>query len=433
LVSQVLASRRTLRAALVILVLSLAATSSAVARPLVGVQGVSAYESDAKAAKDLDIAKKAHFGAIRVQAFWAGLQPSGPDAYDNAQLAALDKVVDGAAQRGLKVILFADGTPCWASSAPAAVKAGCRGETKSSVYRYGPSDPQTFVALSTFLVQRYGAKLAAYEVWNEPDQANENYWAGPNKVARYVALAKAVYGPLKAVAPQLPVLAGSFVGANGKWLQAMYDAGIKGSYDGLAVHFYDLPLDALKTTRAVQRRNGDAKPQWMTEFGWSSCYRKGGPAYQLEHACLTTSGQARAVADTLRAIAKTSWVKAAVLYTLRDETSAYRFGLVDAKGKAKPLLKTLTALLKRPLSGALPKPRVHLSTRKGRLVATGTGSIAGAYRLVVSGGGVKYAATLRVDRFGRFRVVLPSVVPRTGVSATFRSTWSSSRVARAHR
>lgn len=416
-----------------ILVLSLAATSSAVARPLVGIQGISAYESDAKLAKDLDTAKKAHFGAVRVQAFWAGLQPTGPGSYDAAGLAALDKLVDGAAQRNLKVILFADGTPCWASAAPADVKAGCKGSTKAAVYRYGPSDPKTFVALSTFLVQRYGAKLAAYEVWNEPDQANENYWAGPNKVARYVALTKAVYGPLKAVAPTLPVLTGSFVGANGKWLQAMYDAGVKGYYDGLAVHFYDLPLDALKTTRAVQRRNGDTKPQWLTEFGWSSCYRKGGPAILLEHACLTTSSQARAVADTLRAVSKTSWVKAAILYTLRDESSAYRFGLLDAKGKAKPLLKTLSKLLKRPLSSAIPKPTLHLSVKRGRLVASGSASIADLYRMQVVGGGVKYSATIRADRFGRYRVVLPSVVPRSGVTATFRSTWSSVRSARAHR
>lgn len=416
-----------------VLVLSLAAASSAVARPLVGVQGISATESDAQAVKDLDTADKAHFGAVRVQAFWAALQPSGPDAYDTVALAALDRVVDGAAQRGLKVVLFADGTPCWASGAPADVKDGCRGQTRAAVYRYGPSDPRTFVALSTFLVQRYGSKLAAYEIWNEPDQANENYWAGSNKVKRYVALTKAVYGPLKAIAPKLPVLTGSFVGSNGKWLQAMYDAGVKGHYDGLAVHFYDLPLYALKTTRAVQRRNHDTKPQWLTEFGWSSCYRKGGPAYLLEHACLTTSGQARAVADTLRAVSRTSWVKAAILYTLRDESTAYRFGLLDARGKSKPLLRTLTKLLRRPLKSALPKPKLRLSVRKGRLVASGSASITDLYRLQVLGGGVKYSATIRADRRGRFRVTLPSVMPHTGVKATVRSTWSSVRSARAHR
>jgi len=430
---QVSASRRTLRVALVILVLSVAATSPAAARPLVGVQGISAFESDAQAASDLDTAKKAHLGAVRIQAFWAGLQPANADSYDSAQLTALDKVVDGAAQRGLKVILFADGTPCWASAAPANIKGGCTGATKPAVYRYGPSDPQTFVALSTFLVGRYGAKLAAYEIWNEPDQANENYWAGSNKVARYVALTKAVYGPLKALAPKLPVLTGSFVGGNGKWLQAMYNAGVKGHYDGLAVHFYELPLDSLRTTREVQRKNGDAKPQWLTELGWSSCYRKGGPAYRQEHQCLTTATQARATADTLRAVSRTSWVKAAVLYTMRDENADYRFGLLDAKGNAKPLLATLATLLKRPLSGALPKPTIHLSVSKNRLVAAGSASLASTYRLQVVGNGLKYVATLRANRLGKYRVVLPSVMPREGVRATFRSTWSSSRTARAHR
>ena len=35
---------------------------------------------------------------------------------------------------------------------------------------------------------------------------------------------------------------------------ALYAAGIKGSYDALSVHFYDLPLYALRVTRDVQRR-----------------------------------------------------------------------------------------------------------------------------------------------------------------------------------
>jgi hypothetical protein len=422
-----------LRAALlVVLALSLSIPALAGARPLVGVQGISASENDAKSAKDLDTAKKAHLGAVRVQAFWAALQPTGPGSYDSGQLAQLDRIVDGAALRGLKVVLFADGTPCWASSTPADVKGKCNGSTGSAVYRYGPSDPQTFVALSTFLVQRYGAKLAAYEIWNEPDQANENYWAGPNKVARYVALTKAVYRPLKAVAPKLPVLAGSFVGSNGKWLQALYKAGIKGYYDGLAVHFYDLPLASLRVTREVQRKYHDTKPQWLTEFGWSSCYRRGGPSIVLEHACLTQKGQVQAVRDTLHAISRTSWVKSAILYTMRDESSAYRFGLVDAQGRAKPLLSALRTLLSRPLAGRLPTPKLRLSVRKGRLVASGSGSIADLYELKVSGGQLRYSATLRTDRFGAFRLVLPAAMGRTGVSATFRSTWSH-RTVRAHR
>jgi hypothetical protein len=136
--------------------------------------------------------------------------------------------------------------------------------------------------------------LAAFEIWNEPDQINEQYWAGPNKIANYVALTKAVYPAIKRVAPQVPVLAGSFVGGNGKWLQALYAAGIKGYYDALSVHFYDLTLSALSTTRAVQKANGDSKPLWLAEFGFTSCYTKGGPAFRLDHACNT--------GDTARAL-----------------------------------------------------------------------------------------------------------------------------------
>ncbi|WP_027005728.1 cellulase family glycosylhydrolase [Conexibacter woesei] len=417
-----------MHAALALLVfLLLSSTASASAKTLVGIQGIG----PAHLSSDIVTAKRAHLGAIRVQAFWAAIEPDGAGSYDQGELSQLDQTVDRAARSGLKVILFADGTPCWASSAPR--KGNCSGSTSSAVYRYPPSDPQTFAAFSKFLVQRYGAKLGAYEVWNEPDHSNELYWAGPDKVAKYVALDKAVYPAVKQVAPKLPVLAGSFVGSNGAWLQAMYTVGIKGFYDGLAVHFYDVPLYALKNTRTIQQHNGDSKPLWLTEFGWSSCYRRGGPSVLLEHACLTTTGQRNATTDVIKAVSRTSWVKAAVVYTMRDESTAYRFGLLDSRGKAKPLLTGLTKLLAKPVRSSLPAPHIRLSVRKGHLVASGTASITDFYNLQVKANGqLRFRATLRTDRFGKFRIVMPTVIPRSGVTATFRSTWSS-RTARAHR
>jgi hypothetical protein len=416
------------RAALVVFALALLCWAPAAgAKTLVGVQGIS----PAHVSSDLAAAKRAHLGAVRVQAFWAAIEPTSSGTYDPGELAQLDAVVNGAAKAGMKVILFADGTPCWASSAPA--KGTCTGTTSPAVYRYPPSDPQAFAAFSRFIVQRYGAKLAAYEVWNEPDHSNELYWAGPDKVAKYVALAKAVYPAVKQVAPRLPVLAGSFVGTNGNWLQAMYKAGIKGYYDGLAVHFYDVPLYALRNTRAIQRRNHDTKPLWLTEFGWSSCYRRGGPAALLEHACLTTTGQRNATTDVIKAVSRTSWVKAAIVYTLHDETAAYRFGLLDAKGHAKPLLTGLTRLLAKPVRARLPSPHLRLSVSRGHLVASGTASITDIYNMQIKAHGqLRFRATLRTDRFGKFRIVMPTVIPRTGVTATFQSTWSQ-RSVRAHR
>jgi hypothetical protein len=419
------------RCALVILVLALSAmtATAAGAKPLVGIQGISS----AHLSSDVAAARKAHLGAVRVQAFWAAIEPSASGSYDSGQLAQLDAAVDAIAKARMKVILFADGTPCWASSAPTKNDCGSA-STPASVYRYPPSDPQSFAAFSKFLVQRYGAKLAAYEVWNEPDHSNELYWAGPDKVAKYVALTKAVYPAVKSVAPRLPVLAGSFVGTNGAWLKAMYAAGIKGSYDGLAVHFYDVPLFGLRNTRAIQRQYRDSKPLWLTEFGWSSCYRKGGPAALLEHACLTTTGQRNASTDVIKAVSHTSWVKAAILYTMRDESTAYRFGLLDSKGHSKPLLTGLTKLLAKPVKASLPAPHIRLSVSKGHLVASGTASITDFYTLQIKANGqLRFRATLRTDRFGKFRIVMPTVIPRSGVTAAFRSTWAPQRTARASR
>jgi hypothetical protein len=242
---------------------------------------------------------------------------------------------------------------------------------------------------------------------------------------------KATYPAVKHAAPKVPVLAGSFVGTNGAWLTAMYKAGIKGFYDGLAVHFYDIPLYGLRNTRSVQRKFGDRTPLWLTEFGWSSCYRKGGPAYLLEHACLTEQGQATAVADVFRAVGRTSWVKAAILYGLHDESSAYRFGVVDLREKAKPVFARLRTLL-RSTPGAFPKPTLRLRVSGGRLVASGKASITDIYELKVRHGAVRGTFVLRTDRFGAYRLVAPKALGTSGVQASIRATWSG-RTARAAR
>jgi hypothetical protein len=404
------------------LVLTLALPALAPAAPLVGVQGISANQDPAQSATDLDRAKAAHLRVIRVQAVWASLQPNGPDAYDAASLARLDGVINAAAARGIRVVLFADATPCWASASPD--RGSCGSDTPQSVYRYPPTDPKDFAAFSAFLVKRYAAKLTAYEVWNEPDQSNELYFAGPDKASRYVAMLKAAYGPVKRAAPKVQVLAGSFVGNNGAWLRAMYKRGIKGYYDGLAVHFYFRPLADLAATRAVQARYHDRKALWLTEFGWSSCYAKGGPAVVSDHVCLTPAGQAAALSYVIRSVARQSWVRAAIAYTIRDEDSAYRFGLFDSRDRAKPAYGTLQRLLARKL-GAPPRPTLRLGQAGQHLLISGTGSLADSYAVRVSAGGhPRFRAKFATDRFGRYHFRLPASVPTSGVRVTVASQWS---------
>ncbi|HEY6759980.1 MAG TPA: cellulase family glycosylhydrolase [Baekduia sp.] len=414
-------------------VLGLSATASA--RPTFGIQGMWPDESPTTLNHQLDVAQRVGAKQVRIGVQWRQLQPTGPDAYDATYLAAVDRTMAAASARHLKVVLFVTQTPCWASTAPASAKAACTATTTPyEVYRYPPADPATFAKMSSFLVARYQAGLAAYEVWNEPDQSNENYWAGPDKVARYVAMVKAAYGPLKQAAPKVPVLAGSFVGGNGKWLQAMYHAGIKGYYDGLAVHFYDLPLYALKVTRQTQKANGDSKPEWLTEFGWNSCYRKGGPATREQHRCITPAVQASALNDLAKAVRNTSWLKSAILYQVDDENADYRFGLFDTAGKRKPSYNVFDHLMHGGLTGGLPRPTVRLRVRGGQLVASGRASIDDVFKLTASvGGQLRYRANLRSDRSGLWTVKFPKSIGTSGVKVHIASFWSSSVASSASR
>jgi hypothetical protein len=398
-------------------------TATASARPLYGVQGISPFQSATSMTRDLDTVARSHSRVLRVQAFWAVMEPQAGQ-YNADAVAGMDRLIDGAAARKIKVILFADGTPCWASAAPGSLRGDCSGETKPSVYRYPPRDPAAFTSFSTFLVQRYGAKLAAYQIWNEPDQQNELYWAGPDKVKRYVEMVKAAYGPLKAAAPNVPVLAGSFVGTNGRWLTALYDAGMKGSYDGLAVHFYDLPLYGLSNTRAVQKAHGDTTPLWLTEFGWSSCYAKKGPAIIAEHACVTRAGQRRNITDTFQAVSGKSWVKAAVVYHLHDENSAYQFGLLDTRNRVKTAFDGVRRLLAGKRMGSIPRAKLRLTVQRGRLVASGSASQIDTFELkLTQNGRWRYRSTIRTDRFGRYRVTFPASLPTSGIRVSIRSAW----------
>ena len=163
-----------------------AAAGSASATPLYGVQGVEAlpWVSPADADKALDEAKATHAKVLRVEVSWSTLEPVAAGQRDPAALAAIDHVVAGASARGMKVLLLVVSTPCWASISPS--KGSCSGAEPNThdVTRYQPSGTQDYVDVSTFLVQRYAKDLAAFEIWNEPDQVNEQYWAGPNKVTQ---------------------------------------------------------------------------------------------------------------------------------------------------------------------------------------------------------------------------------------------------------
>ncbi|HYM53755.1 MAG TPA: hypothetical protein VES97_00220, partial [Solirubrobacteraceae bacterium] len=217
-------------------------------------------------------ARQLHARVLRIEVPWSAMEPQGPGQIDPRALAYADRLSEDASASGIRIIMMVQSTPCWASSAPASLRRRCVPGRAGRANSWPPADPSAFAAFVAYLARRYDAQLAAIEVWNEPDQANEAYFAGPGKPARYAALLRAAYQAIKRADPSVSVLAGSLVGSNGAFLRALYAAGIKGYYDGLAVHYYNLTLASLRSIHEVQLANGDATPLWLDEFGWPSCW-----------------------------------------------------------------------------------------------------------------------------------------------------------------
>ncbi len=293
------------------LVLVAPAGAQAAGAPLGGVninggpgRGATLGQADSEIAK----AHALHAKLVRVELPWAVFEPRQRGQISPSAVAYTDRLMADASAAGIGVLVFVDDTPCWASSAPSSLLRRCAPEAPGGAHAWPPRDPGDFAAFVAYLAQRYASSLAAIEVWNEPDQANQLYFDGPNKPQRYAALLRAAYPAIKQVDPNLPVLAGSLVGSNGVFLRALYAAGIKGFYDGLAVHFYTLTLAALRALHEVQLANGDTKPMWLDEFGWSSCYPK--HRVQEEQGCVTAQIQARNLTDIFRSLARTPWVAA---------------------------------------------------------------------------------------------------------------------------
>jgi hypothetical protein len=345
--------------------------------------------------------------AIRMEIPWSTLEPAQGQIEPRA-LAFVDHLVNQASAAGIKVVALVMRTPCWASSAPISLLRKCRpSQSDGKAQAWPPTDPNTYGSFVSFLAGRYGAKLAAIEVWNEPDQANEAYLAGPNKAQHYAALLRAAYPAIKRADPGLPVLGGSLVGSSGTFLRALYAAGIKGYYDGLSVHFYNLVLASLRYLHEVQLANGDSKPLWLNEFGWSSCWPR--QRIQQEQGCVTTQAQAANLLDVFRSLARTPWVAAEIVYELQGSRGE-DFGVLTQSGAHKPSFGALRSVFLSPLGKPSPVS-VRLSRHGGRIVASGSGPVGDYLQLeAFSGRRAVYRAQFTLDRFNRYSLTLPRVL-----------------------
>jgi hypothetical protein len=288
---------------------------------------------------------------VRVFTYWNDFEPNGPGDYPTSAHNSPGRVWKDAVSQlnaaGIQPQFVVLGTPGWANG--------------SSGPFVPPADPGAYASfLGEFAgeMTRDGRRVAALEVWNEPDESE--FWKPGPDPDRYTALLKAGYAAAKAAAPQVPVITGATTGNNFSWIDGLYARGAKGSFDGVAVHtdtacltvapdgFYReegrlgrFTFLGYREVRASMLANGDDKPIWMTEMGWSSTGGVPGSCTRGAYAGQKPSGvtrdqQAAYLAKAFQCLANDPYVVVASWFTLRDagtgSSELENYGLLDAGG-----------------------------------------------------------------------------------------------------
>jgi polysaccharide biosynthesis protein PslG len=237
----------------------------------------------------LTLDKIAGFDWVRQQVVWKDVEGPNPGDYAWGEL---DNIVNDVSTHNLKLLVNVVQAPSFYN------------ETNGL-----PQDPKTMGNLVEAMVQRYGDKIAAYEIWNEQNLAHENGGRVTEEDAgHYVEILAEAYNRIKALNPNIIVLAGapSSSGVNDpaiavsdeNYYRAMYrykDGMIKNHFDAQGVHpggsanppdtmWPDNPSQAqgwtndptfyfrhIENVRKFMEEEGVGDHQiWITEFGWAT-------------------------------------------------------------------------------------------------------------------------------------------------------------------
>jgi len=227
-------------------------------------------------------------GATKIVEFfpWVYFEGRGKGQFDWQRA---DMIMRHAENQHLQVIARMGFVPEWARQTD---------DDIPTTFNTLPAD--SYIDFAEFVLafgQRYENTISELIIWNEPNLALEWGFNIPDPVA-YTELVQVTYPLVKDALPDIPIAVGALAptlepegSPNGLndliFLEAMYDAGLQGYFDKLAVHNYGFtqPADQepapdalnfrrVELLRDIMLENGDAdKPIIITEFGWNDHLR----------------------------------------------------------------------------------------------------------------------------------------------------------------
>lgn len=282
---------------------------------------------------------------------WAYAQPRSAYGYD---WSGFDRIVDRANNRGLQIIARLDIVPAWARPA-------------DSTDRLLP--PHAYTAyrdyVVAFAIRYYPRGVHHIVVWNEPNLRFE--WGGrPPDPEAYAALLAAVAPAVKAVTPEMQVIAGGLspgasLGDEGairlddrSYTERFVAAGGAAHIDGWAVHAYGAqrpPNDPphwdvvnLRRVELVQQLFAGPTPMpiYITEAGWNDH-----PRWQ---SAVSAAERIRWSRGAFRYAQTIPWIRSIALWQfgLPAPTRTYQDGwlIVAGDGTPRAIYYELQALLR---------------------------------------------------------------------------------------
>lgn len=216
------------------------------------------------ATSQIDMLADDGLGVVGFELSWRDTEPS---RRTYRGLDRMDAIVDAVAKRSMQAIVVVSQTPAWANGGKGAW--------------VPPTDPADYADFVGMLAKRFAGHVAGWEVWNAPDQARS--WEPRPDPTAYARMLVAASHAIRAADPSATVIGGGIAADDTDYARALYDSGVKGSFDVLSIHppaSGVAPDDAndgpgsltgtLDDFHNLLRRQGDEDlPIWVTDLGWA--------------------------------------------------------------------------------------------------------------------------------------------------------------------